>query len=286
MAVERLAIGGEPVSAELLPSLGGRIHRLRAFGHDLLRTPGDLASYDAEPFTWGAYPMAPWCNRIEAMPTLVAGREVRLASNIADGSAIHGEACARSWDVLDDGTLRASGGVGGWPWSYETTLRVTVSGAVVRIDQTLTNLDDAAMPGGLGLHPWFVRPVEVRVRAAACFASNLDTSALPVAVAGPFDLRAMAPMADDLDGTWVDLAEPAVELRWPILGIAATLRAESTDGLCIVAASPARLDAVAIEPQTHAPQGLRRILRGEPYALHLLAPGEVLRLSIELSFRA
>ena len=46
---------------------------------------------------------------------------------------------------------------------------------------------------------------------------------------------------------------------------AATMRAE-TPSLYIVAASPSHLDAVALEPETHAPQAMRRLLKDQPGA--------------------
>jgi galactose mutarotase-like enzyme len=56
-------------------------------------------------------------------------------------------------------------------------------------------------------------------------------------------------------------------------------------GRCVALASPASLPAVAIEPQTHLPDGLGRFLGGEPGGLTPLAPGATLRLEIELAFR-
>jgi hypothetical protein len=50
-----------------------------------------------------------------------------------------------------------------------------------------------------------------------------------------------------------------------------------------VAASPSELDAIAVEPQTHAPQGLRGLSNCEPGALALLDPGEMLQLLTELT---
>jgi galactose mutarotase-like enzyme len=94
----------------------------------------------------------------------------------------------------------------------------------------------------------------------------------------------MRPMLDDIDAAWLGAGDPAVELRWPTLGVVASLRARADAGLCIVAASPSGVDAVAIEPQTHAPQGLRRFMNGEPAGLIALAPGATMRLSIELAF--
>src|SRR5512146_356766 len=71
----RLADG--PIEVELLPAIGARLPRIRAFGRDLLRTPPDPASHRREPFSWGGYVMAPWCNRIPAVPTTVGDRVIR-----------------------------------------------------------------------------------------------------------------------------------------------------------------------------------------------------------------
>ena len=47
-------IGGERLEVVVLPGLGARLHRLRAFGHDLLLSPDDLATYERDPFMWGS----------------------------------------------------------------------------------------------------------------------------------------------------------------------------------------------------------------------------------------
>ncbi len=74
-----------------------------------------------------------------------------------------------------------------------------------------------------------------------------------------------------------------VELRWPAWGIRAEMRVEAPT-IFIVAADPPGAGAVAVEPETHAPQALRRLLRGEPGALMMLAPDERLALVMELAF--
>ena len=43
------------LEAIVLPEAGARLHRLRAFGHDLLRTPHEPAIHQADPFFWGAF---------------------------------------------------------------------------------------------------------------------------------------------------------------------------------------------------------------------------------------
>jgi galactose mutarotase-like enzyme len=62
------------------------------------------------------------------------------------------------------------------------------------------------------------------------------------------------------------------------------MHARSDAGVWIVAASPRAVDAVAIEPQTHAPQGLRRYLNGKPDGLIALAPQATMRLTTQLAF--
>jgi len=281
--MDELTFSDGTVEVVVLPDVGARIHRLRAFGHDLLRTPTDPDEHIREPFTWGAYVMAPWCNRIEAGTVAVGSSRVALGSNFPDGSAIHGQVYARPWAVMEGRELRAAGGGDGWPWAFEVGMRVEVADRAVRIDLTLVNLSQEPMPAGLGIHPWFRRPLLVAIRGDAVYPLNVATEPRPEPVRGPLDLREIGEMADGLDATWTDLAEPPVELRWPNLDIRATMRLRSPTAF-IVAASPAGLDAVAVEPETHAPQGLRRMLAGEPGGLAMLDPGRALDMTVELAF--
>ena len=105
--MESLTLANETIEAEVLPGLGARLHRLRAFGHDLLRTPPDLTTYAREPFFWGSYPMAPWCNRVSTERTVVGTRVVALTPNFPDGSAIHGQVYRAAWET-DDGMTDTS----------------------------------------------------------------------------------------------------------------------------------------------------------------------------------
>lgn len=271
------------IEVVVLPDVGARIHRLRVFGHDLLRTPENPGEHLRDPFFWGAYVMAPWCNRIEAGQVLLGSRRIALGSNFPDGSAIHGQVYARPWDPLEDGTLHVRAGGDGWPWSYEVSLRIGVAGQSVRIELKLANTSPDPMPAGLGIHPWFRRPVLAAIRGDTVHPMNAATEARPEPVAGRFDLRDVGELSADLDASWTHLAEPPVELRWPDQGIRATILITSPTRY-VAAASPGHVDAIAIEPETHAPRGLRRLLNGEPGGLAMLEPGGTLSLSVELAF--
>lgn len=282
--MRELVVADGPIEAILLPDAGARIHRLRAFGEDLLRTPADPTEHLRDPLFWGAYVMAPWANRIAAAPASFGDRVVQVPANFADGTAIHGQVASRPW-TLDAGaaTFRVRAGDDGWPWAYEVELGAVAAGGALRIGLSLTNRSDEAMPAGLGLHPWWRRPVEVTVHAAAVYASNTQPADHPQPVDGAFDLRALAQPARGLDATWAGVTG-SVELAWPTLGVAASLRLSGAADHVAVA-TPDDPDATALEVQTHAPHGLERLLSGAPGGLRLLSPGETLEMGLELNVR-
>jgi aldose 1-epimerase len=276
----------EVMEVVILPEVGGRIHRIRAFGQDILRTPDDPAMHVVEPFLWGAYVMAPWCNRATPGRMVLAGREVTLAANFPDGTAIHGLVSSARWVQRSSGNLAYVGGGGrdGWPWAFEVSETASLTGATLTLECRVRNLDDAPMPAGIGLHPWFRRPVELRVPAEAVYSTNSQSAPDPATVTGARDLRSLAPPADGLDDTWTQLTEPRVELTWPASGVQAILEVETDGGgLLVAVASPPAIDAIAVEPQTHGPDPLRRLALGEPDPPVLLPPGASVRLALRLT---
>lgn len=281
MDVVRLASGA--LEVDVLPDAGARIHRLQFEGEDVLRTPISLEMHRADPFFWGAYVMAPWANRIAAGRYEVAGRTVELEATFRDGTAIHGQVHTRPWRQVADGAFKVEAGGGGWPWAFVVRSELDVADARLDLRLKLTNRADGPMPAGLGLHPWFRRPLEASLRAERVFERLDESPREPAPVSGAHDLRARGRLPLNLDAAWTDLSSPPVELSWPATGLSAVMTT-SPEASVLVAASPAELDAVAIEPQTHAPNGLRRLLNGEPGALALLEPGASLELGISLAF--
>ena len=282
-AGEIVVIGDGRLTLEVLPDVGARIHRIRLDGNDLLRTPADLARHLDDPWFWGSYPMAPWCNRLPPVPTEVAGRILDLPANFPDGTAIHGQVDQAPWQQVGDAVYRIRGGEDSWPWPYEVEQSFAIDG--IRLDYALrlTNLSDAPMPAGIGIHPWFAKPVAIAIQATAVFPDNLATEALPVPVAGALDRGRLEPFPDGLDATWVDVGEPPIVLAWPGPGIGCTITFEAPTRV-VTAASPAIVDAVAVEPATHAPAGIRRLLNGEPGGMSLLGAGETMELRVRFDF--
>lgn len=283
LPVERVVLGNADVELTVLPSLGARMHSLRVEGQELLRSPVDPGEHSTNPFFWGGYVMAPWCNRLVPGPLVLGNRTVDLSPNFPDGSAIHGQVYISQWQQTGDSTFAIEGGGAGWPWRYRVEAEYAVGGDRVFISLRLRNLSDDPMPGGIGIHPWFPLPVEARIDCALSYGSN--TAPLPAAepVSGDLDVRTRQPLGSGVDSTWTQAGDPPVELWWPGRGLHAQMRAQYP-GLHVTAANASDIQAIAVEPQTHAPQGLRRLLNGEPGALAWIQPGDELELPITIDF--
>src|SRR3982751_4433089 len=132
--MREVTFASDAVELAVLPDVGARWHRLAAFGHDLIRTPADLRQHIDDTFFWGAYPMAPWCGRIDAGSVVFAGRRVSFEPNFPDGTAIHGQVFARPWEADGASGFRIRGGGDSWPWPYEARFGIDVHDAEVRFE--------------------------------------------------------------------------------------------------------------------------------------------------------
>jgi aldose 1-epimerase len=279
----QVAIASTDIELTVLPRIGARMHSLRVRGRELLRSPANPAQHASNPFFWGGFVMAPWCNRLEPGPVRVDDRTVDLPVNFRDGSAIHGQVYAAQWQQTGDSSFTTEGGGSGWPWRYRVEAQYAIAESRVSITLGLHNLSEESMPGGVGIHPWFPWPVEARLDCALTYGSNTQPFDLPVPVSGDLDVRGREALAEGVDSTWTQAGDPPVELWWPQDGIHATMRAAFA-GLHVTAANATDVHAIAVEPQTHAPQGLTRLLDKQPGALAWIAPGQALLLPVTIDF--
>lgn len=281
-----LRFTSEELELELLPEVGGRIHRLRAFGRDLLRTPADPAAHAREPFYWGSYPIVPWFNRVPEGRVSFRGRTVQLPVNDPP-FAIHGEAYARPWREVGEGELVFQGGTFGFPWPYEARQRFRLDGARLVYELSLTNSGDKEMPAGLGIHPWFVAAGGLRVALPATLAYPLENF-IPVAdpqpVAGRLDRRALSPVPWGTDDVWTGLTERRIAIDWPEWDLAVDYTfSEAADH--VVLAAFERFGAVAVEPVTHATDGFHLLAEERQGAIDVLPPGATLSVTYEVAAR-
>jgi aldose 1-epimerase len=277
-----VVVSGDDIELSVLPELGARLDSLRVHGRELLRHPDAAIQHEREPFFWGGFVMAPWCNRLTPGPVEFRGRVVDLRPNFEDGSAIHGQVYVAPWLQIGDAVFAIEHEGDGWPWRYRVQADYSVDALRVAVTLRLRNLSDSPMPGGIGLHPWFPVPVDVRIASSLTYGNAKDSHVEPRPVEGDLDLRNRAPIAEGVDATWAQPADPAFELWWRT-GLHGALHAPFQT-LHVVAAYAPERGAIAIEPQTHAPQGLRRLLNAEPGAMALIEPGDEITLPITLEF--
>jgi aldose 1-epimerase len=280
--VEELRWTSDALEVVVLPGLGCRLHRLRAWGVDLVHHPDDAARHRDRPFEWGAHIMAPWTNRTRAGEKHVAGRTVDLPANFPDGTAIHGQVYLAEWERTAESAFAIRRNGSGWPWPYEASVAFEIAGPALTVALRLTNRGETPMPGGIGLHPWFRAPVQVGVSARRVLPRNDDPGADQRAVTDALRLRQDRPLPQDLDATWIDVEPREVRLRWPSEGIDGKLRLQAAAGVHVAVASPPPPVAVAVEPVTHLPWALDHGAGDRSGGMPLLAAGGTLELAVTL----
>jgi aldose 1-epimerase len=226
--------------------------------------------------------MAPWCNRLHRLTGEVFGRSLDLDADFPGPSCIHGQVSDILWQTLDEGRFAVVAGGDGWPWQYSVTQQIRVTDDGVALDLSVRNLDDGPMPAGIGIHPWYPGAVSVEVPAALVMHDN----ALPLGAFAPvlegFDVRACRTLSRGADATWSALSEPRLRVRaadWDFDVVQTFSRAVSH----VAMARPVDFESTAVEPQTHAPDGLERLLSGLDGGLAVLPPGGELAITYHWS---
>lgn len=274
-----MSISDGDITMEVLPGVGGRVHRLRAFEHDVLRTPPDVAAHLAEPFLWGSYPLVPWSNRVPDGRLHSGGAVHQLPLNLP-GHAIHGQGYEAPWQVIAPGRLRFRGGGDAFPWRYTAEQRFAIEDGAVVWDIDVRNDSDTAMPAGLGFHPWFpvTADATITIPAASVYPSREQVpTGDPVPVHGRYDLRRPTQIPFGVDDVWTDLTEQRLTLTLPEKGLVVEIVTGAT-ATHVVMAAFADLGAVAVEAVTHATDGHARRARGERGGIDVIEPGQTLGL--------
>lgn len=265
---------------ELLPELGGAVGALRHAGYDVLRPiPADAR----DPLETGCFPLVPYANRIAEGRLVFEGQEHRLPLNFGEHPhSLHGLGWQAEWTMAEAGAdhatlTHAHEGGAGWPWAYRAEQRFELARGRCTITLALTNLADAPMPAGLGLHPYFPCDKATRLTARAERVWLADATMLPtVAAPAPYfgDWLAGAPVAGDalIDNAyagWDGVAR--IEQRWGSI----ELRAEGASVLHLY--RPPGTGFFCAEPVSHLPDAVNR------GGMDVLGPGETRTLAMTLS---
>lgn len=189
-----ITLGGGPYTVRLAPAAGARLTSLTwtdgSGAHELIMPLTTTEPFDAH--HWppaGAFPMAPYSNRLGGATFNWGARQIRLTSPTGETYALHGFAHRSSWQVASQTASEAMlqythrAGHEGWPWSFDLMQQVVLddTGALVRL--RITNTSDEAMPAGLGWHPYhparrLARDAQVSLRVTAHARRNVGLDGL------------------------------------------------------------------------------------------------------------
>jgi aldose 1-epimerase len=248
---------------ELAPAAGGAISRIAVDGEDVLRpmSPADVASGKGNHAA--AYPLVPYSNRIRSGELVFEGEIFHLERNWPGvNHPMHGDGWAHGWHLekQDDRSVEISylheraGERGGWPFRYRAHQSYRLDDDRLTVRMALENLEDRAVPAGLGLHPFFVRDADTELTCRCKAVWTADAEVLPIeriAVPPHWDF-AQARKVDSLvlDNCF-DGWDGRAEIVWPKRRLKLALEASQPFRHLVIYVPPGR-DIFCVEPVSHA----------------------------------
>lgn len=272
--------------ATLRPEVGGALTALSWRGRDVLRPTPEGTE---DPLQTACFPLVPFSNRINNGRFVFEGREVQLSPTPGfEPHALHGEGWRRPWTV-EAGTDRSATLVlrhdrGDWPWRWLGRQQVELDETGMTVRLALTNVDDAPMPAGAGLHPYFVRPEHGRLAMKAEAVWRVDERLIPTDPACPGEVFDWAAGPRIADAPFVDNAYDGWNGTARIMGPEHTVRLTS-DAARLHVYAPVGETFVCLEPVTHRPNAINAP-DDERSGLVSLAPGESLGLTMRVTVQA
>lgn len=171
MTAEILTLESDTQRVQLAPEMGGSVTAWDWKAGDQflpLFRPWDGASGDR--YTLACFPLVPWSNRITGGGFEFEGTFHQIHANRTEEHyPIHGTGWLQPWQVAkrDSGWVKLaleSRGFDGTPYHYRSTETFLLLPDGLQVDLTVTNLGRTTLPFGLGLHPYFVRNKDTRLK--------------------------------------------------------------------------------------------------------------------------
>lgn len=185
-----LSLRAGRLAIDLAPEAGGSIGRFAMDGvGDLLRPASDTALASGMGKDTACYPLVPFSNRIANGRLAFEDDLIHLKPNWPGiRHPMHGDGWAQAWDVVRHDRQSAElayvhergEGVAGWPFRYRARQTFDLDDAGLTVALSIENLEDCAVPAGLGLHPYFVRDAdtELACRLAGVWRTDAEVLSL------------------------------------------------------------------------------------------------------------
>jgi aldose 1-epimerase len=307
----RLALESAALSVELVPATGGGIARFD-WKCGTRRVPLFRAAPDGavtDPDALACYPLLPFSNRIGQGRFEFGGRTVRLEPNRkGERLPLHGSGWQRAWRVERQSAHRAvlsldeageadigvlvgnsagklagkSGGKtggstagksAGSPYSYHAVQDIELVDTTLTIRLEIENRGEAALPFGMGLHPFMTRGPDTLLLAPASrvWLSGRDwlpTRSVPTPAAFRFGVAYPLPR-EVVNHAFTDWSGRA-RILWPEEGLALDIEADTRD---YVLYTPAGKNWFCFEPVDHPINAVNLEGGAVRHGMTVLAPG-------------
>jgi len=245
------------LAVDLAPDAGGSIARFAVDGSDVLRPGLGTRPRGNES---ACYPLVPFSNRIANGRFVFDGKQIEMAPNWPGvAHPMHGDGWAASWRVLSSSATEAEiayehDGRSGWPFRYRARQNYRLRPEALEVRISLDNREAHAVPGGIGLHPFFVRDPDVELFFDAdsvwlADAEVLPTNRVPVPDAWDF-CHGRRPDSVALDNCFEGWDGEA-SVVWPSRKLRLRLEASEPFRHAVVFTPPAR-PFFCFEPVSHA----------------------------------
>ena len=273
------------LSIGIVPEIGGALTRFdwiaggrtdplfRPWSPD----PNAPTGVTPDPNTLACYPLLPWSNRIGGGSFEHDGRTISVPLNRpGEPYPIHGHGWLSAWSVVHEGddeiglTLERTDGA---PYASRARQTYALHESALTIDLAIENTGTAALPFGLGVHPFLPRDRDTRLVAPATGAWLSGADSLP---------HTHAPVPDDwqfaqqraLPDTLIDHAFSGwtgrATIAWPARGLRLNVSAAVP---YYVLYTPPGQGFFCFEPVDHAINAVNLPGGAKRHGMTLLTPG-------------
>ena len=244
--------------ADVAPALGGGLLSAAFAGVDVLRPATAEGIGAGDPLSLACFPLVPFSNRIRRGRFSFRGVHVALsAPAVTEPEVIHGFGWTARWrpQAVDPHacsmTFVHDGGA--WPWPFTARRHVRLSETSLELALSVENTGEAAMPLGLGFHPYFPKSADCHLHAPVSGLWVSGSDRLPIRhqrVDGALGFQQPQAVADlDLDHCFTGWSGTA-RIDWPERGLAVRLEAGGPlDHLVLYV--PPTADFFCVEPVSH-----------------------------------
>jgi aldose 1-epimerase len=258
-----LSLRTDHLTLDLAPSAGGSVARFAVDGIELLRpmVAADVASGKGN--SAAAYPLVPFSNRIKDGNLVFEGENFRLERNWPGvNHPMHGDGWARPWQI-EKSDVRSveisylherAGDHVGWPFCYRARQSYRLDEDRLTIRMALENLENRPVPGGIGLHPFFVRDADTELACRTKVMWTADAEVLPIErIAVPPQWNFAT--SRKIDGVVLDNCfdgwDGHATITWPKRRMQLALEASQPFRHLVIYVPPGR-DFFCVEPVSHA----------------------------------